>query len=94
MPLFVVEHTHPAEHCPAKNPQHAAGLLAIINNAGQAGIKIHGDAVTRGQHHLYIIAEAPEEAALQKYLAPFGQMGTLAIAPASHCEQVVQRGGC
>jgi len=94
MPLFVAEHTHPAEQCPAKNPQMAAGLLALIHGAGKAGITIHGDAVTDHQHHLYVIAEAPSAEAMRRYFAPFGQMGTLSVSPASHCEQVVARGAC
>ena len=94
MPLFVTEHTHPADQCPARNPQMAQGLLAIIQNAGSAGIKIHGDAVTNQQHHLYIIADAPNEEVVRKYFAPFGQMGTLSVAKASHCEEVVARGAC
>lgn len=94
MPLFVTEHTHPAERCPAGNPQMASGLLALIENAGQAGITIHGDAVTDHQHHLYVIAEAPNAEALRSYFAPFGQMGTLTVTPASRCEQVVARGAC
>ena len=94
MSMFVAEHTHAADHCPARNPQHAAGLLAIIKNAGSAGIKIHGDAVTRQKHHLYIIADAPSEEAVRTYFAPFAQMGTLTVSPASHCEEVVARGSC
>jgi len=94
MPLFVTEHTHPADRCPAHNPQMASGLLAIIHGAGSAGIKIHGDAVTNKQHHLYIILEAPSEEAVRKYFAPFAQMGTLSVNPASHCEEVVARGAC
>ncbi len=94
MPLFVTEHTHPAEQCPARNPQMAAGLLALIQNASKAGIRIHGDAVTNHQHHLYVIAEASNEETIRKYFAPFGQMGTLTVTPASHCEEVVARGAC
>jgi len=94
MSLFVAEHTHPAERCPARNPEMAAGLLALIRNSGKAGIKIHGDAVTNQQHHLYVIAEAPDEQTVRTYFAPFGQMGTLTVTPASHCEQVVARGAC
>jgi hypothetical protein len=94
MALFVAEHTHAAEHCPAENPQMAAGLLAIISGAGNHDIKIHGDAVTDGQHHLYLIVEAADVEAVRSYLAPFAQMGSLSVAPASHCEQVVARGRC
>ncbi len=94
MPLFVAEHTHPAERCPARNPQMAQGLLALIHGAGSAGINVHGDAVANQQHHLYIIADAPSEEAVRKYFAPFGQMGSLSVSPASHCEEVVARGAC
>jgi Domain of unknown function (DUF3303) len=74
----------------------ASGLLQLLNesNAGKQGITIHGDAVVDGSHHLFLILEAPSEAVAKEYLAPFGQVGTLAVAPASRCELVVQRGGC
>ncbi len=94
MALFVAEHTHPADRCPAGNPQMASGLLAIIKNADRAGIRIQGDAVAFHQHHLYVIAEAPNEEAVRRYFAPFAQMGTLTVTPASHCEEVVARGAC
>lgn len=96
MPLFVTEHTHPAEHCPAQNPQMAQGLLHIVNatNAKAKGITIHGDAVTNGQHHLYLIVEGENEGKVREYFAAFGQLGSLKVTPASHCEQVVGRGHC
>jgi hypothetical protein len=94
MALFVAEHTHPAEQCPARNPQMAAGLLALIHGAPQKGIQVHGDAVANGAHHLYLIVDAKDEKAVREYFAPFAQMGTLTVSPASHCEQVVARGAC
>jgi hypothetical protein len=94
MALFIAEHTHPADRCPAQNPQMAGGLLAIIHNAGTAGIKIHGEAVATGGHHLYLIVDAENEKKVREYLAPFGQMGTLTVTPGSLCEQVVARGAC
>lgn len=96
MALFVTEHTHPGESCPANDPAKAQGLLAIVNpaNASRAGITIRADAVTNGQHHLYLVVEAPGEAEVRNYFAPFGQFGTLRVSGASHCEQVVARGRC
>ena len=96
MTLYVTEHTHDGERCPANNPQMAQGLLQIVNaaNAQRQGITIHGDAVADGQHHLYLIVEAPNESKVREYFAPFGQLGTLKVTPASHCEQVVGRGHC
>ncbi len=72
----------------------AQGLLAIIASAGKAGIKIRGDAVKDHQHHLYIIAEADSAETVEKHFAPFRQVGTLTVAAASHCEEVVARGDC
>jgi hypothetical protein len=96
MALFVAEHTHPADHCPAANPKMAPFLLQVLSNesASKAGLKIHGDAVAKGQHHLYVIVEGPNEAAVRQYLGPFAQAGTLEVIPASSCEEVVARGAC
>ncbi len=96
MALFVTEHTHPADHCPAGNPAMAAGLLQIVTpaNAKARGISIHGEAVVKGRHHLYLIVDGPSEEAVRGYFAPFGQLGTLHVAPATPCEQVVRQGHC
>lgn len=96
MPLFVVEHRHPADRCPAGNPQMAPYLLKILSNenAKQAGLNLVGDAVARGQHHLYVLIEGPDEGAVRQYLGAFGQAGSLDVIPASSCEDVVARGAC
>ncbi len=96
MPLFVAEHEHPADRCPAGNPQMAPFLLQILSNENsqKRGITIRADAVASGQHHLYVVLEGPSQAAVQEYLAPFGQAGSLKVTPASQCEEVVARGRC
>jgi hypothetical protein len=96
MALFVAEHRHAADRCPAGNPQMAPFLLQILSseNAAKAGLKLHGDAVARGQHHLFVIIEGPNEAAVRQYLGPFAQAGSLDLIPASSCEDVVSRGTC
>ncbi|MCI4339161.1 MAG: DUF3303 domain-containing protein [Thermoplasmata archaeon] len=96
MALFVAEHRHPADRCPAGNPQMAPFLLQILSdeNASKAGLKLHGDAVAKGQHHLFVIIEGPSETAVRQYLGPFAQAGSLDVIPASTCEEVVDRGAC
>ena len=94
MPLFIAEHTHAAEQCPAHDPTNASGLLALIQNAKSAGINVRGEAVKTGGHHLYVIADGPDEKTVREYFAPFGRMGTLSVSPASLCEEVVARQGC
>jgi len=96
MALFVAEHRHPADRCPAGNPEMAPFLLALLSNAEaqRHGLTIRGDAVEQGKHHLYVILEGPSEAAVRAYLAPFGAAGSLDVVPASSCEDVVARGAC
>ncbi|MGA9839171.1 MAG: DUF3303 family protein [Thermoplasmata archaeon] len=94
MALFVAEHRHAADHCPAGNPEMAPFLLQLLSDehASKAGLTLRGDAVVRGQHHLYVIVEGPTEGAVRDYLAPFAQAGSLDVVPASSCEDVVRRG--
>jgi uncharacterized protein DUF3303 len=96
MPLYIAEHKHPASHCPAGNPQMAPFLLKVVSKpeAAKHGITIHGEAVVRGSHHLYLIVDAPSDAAVLEYLGPFAQVGSLQVHPASACEEVVRRGAC
>ncbi len=96
MALFLVQHKHSAEHCPAKQPEMASMLLQLVSNANASkhGITIQGDAVVDGSHHLVLVLDGPDESTIRSYFAPFGQAGSLDIVPASHCETVVARQGC
>lgn len=96
MSVFVVEHTHPAQTCPARDPPMAAGLLQVVapQNARQHGVTIRAEAVADGQHRLYLIVEAADADTVRTYLAPFAQVGSLTVTPASPCEEVVHRGAC
>ncbi len=94
MALFLAEHTHPADQCPARNPELAPQLLALISNASRGDLRVRGEAVATGGHHLYLIVEGASADAVSRYFAPFGQIGSLTVTPASHCEEVVARGAC
>ncbi len=96
MSLFVVRHQHAAERCPARDPQMGAMLLRHIapENARSFGLNIHGEAVVDGAHTLYLIVDAPERGAVERFMQPFAQAGSVEILPASPCEAVVQRQGC
>ena len=96
MPRFVVEHAHTEQTCPAKDPRMAVGLLQIVapQNAGKSGVTIHAEAVANGQHHLYLIVDAANAETVRTYLAPFAQVGSLTVTPASQFEEVVHRGAC
>ncbi len=96
MALFVVRHQHTAEDCPAKDPYAGAGLLNYLSrpNVSQHGVRIHGEAVVQGEHTVYFIVDADDEAGLRVFLQPFQQAGTVDIYPASTCAGVVASGGC
>lgn len=96
MALFIVQHKHPAETCPANDKQMAPQLLAHLSraNAGKFGVKILSEAVVNGRHTLYLTVEAPDEKTVTSYMQPFSMVGSVDVYPASHCETVVERGFC
>ena len=96
MSLFVARHQHPAERCPAQDPEMGNMLLQHLSpdNAATFGVTIHGEAVINDAHTLYLIVEAPDQERLSQFMAPFAQAGSVELLPASTCEAVVGRGGC
>ena len=96
MSLFVVQHQHPAERCPAGHPEMGPMLLKHIAppNAANFGVKVRGEAVIDGEHTFYLILEAEGDDKIREFMAPFAQAGTVEIWPASTCEQVVDRAQC
>ena len=96
MSLFVTRHQHPAERCPATDPQMGSMLLEHIApaNAATYGITIQGEAVVNNAHTFYMIVDAPDRERVEQFMAPFAQAGSVEVLPASTCEAVVGRGGC
>ncbi|HVC33049.1 MAG TPA: DUF3303 family protein [Chloroflexota bacterium] len=96
MALFVIRHQHPAERCPATDPQMGQMLLNHLSagTAAQHGVTLHGEAVIDGQHTLYVIAESENRGQVEDYMKPFGMAGTVEVMPASSCAAVVERRGC
>ena len=96
MSLFVAQHQHAPERCPAANPQVGHMLLAHLSadNAASHGITIQAAAVVNDAHTLYMIVEAPDQERVQQFMAPVAQVGRVEVWPASSCAVVVGRGGC
>ena len=94
MSLFVVQHKHEAAACPAGNPDVAPQLLRLLASARQQGVNIQAEAVVDGAHELNLIVDAPSDAVVEQFMAPFAQMGSVTVRPASACEKVVERGAC
>jgi len=96
MSLFIVQHKHAAETCPAGHPEMGPMLVKHVapQNALTFGVKMIGDAVVNGGHTYHLILEADSEEKIKAFMAPFYQAGTVEIWPANSCEVVVARGKC
>jgi len=94
MALFVVQHKHDAATCPAGNAEVAPQLLKLLASAPQAGVTILAEAVVDGAHELDLIVDAPAADAVERFMGPFAQMGSVSVRAASVCESVVERGSC
>src|SRR5271167_96271 len=96
MARFIVRHQHEAERCPAADPYTGATLLNYLSRPSvrQHGIEIHGEAVVRGEHTLYLIVESEHEDRVRRFMQPFTAAGSVDIYPASTCAGVVASGGC
>ncbi len=51
MSLFVVQHSHAAETCPAGHPEMGPMLVQHVSqeNAAKFGVTVHSEAVAHGQ---------------------------------------------
>ena len=96
MNLFVVQHQHPSDRCPAQDPQMAPMLLQHLSaeNAQRFGLTIQGEAVVNNAHTLYLIVDASNQESVNQFMQPFAQAGSVEVLPASSCEAVIGRGGC
>ena len=96
MSLFIVRHQHAADGCPAQDPFMGASLLNHLSrpNVRKFGVQIQGEAVVQGEHTMYLIVEATDEARLREFMQPFQMAGSLDIYPASTCVRTVASGGC
>ncbi len=96
MSLFVVQHRHEADRCPARDPRMAHVLLNHLSpqNTKNYGLTIRAEAVVKNAHTLFMIVDGPDRESVNRFMQPFAQAGTVEILPASPCEDVVSRGGC
>ncbi len=96
MSLFIVQHQHAPETCPAGHPEMGPALVKHLTptSAESFGVRILADAVLDGKHTFNLILEADGEDKITAFMAPFAQAGSVDISPASSCEKVVDRGEC
>lgn len=96
MALFIVRHEHPADGCPAADPEMGAQLLNHLSrpNVRNLGVEIQGEAAVKGEHTIYMIVESSDEEHVRAFLRPFELAGSVEVYPASTCVSVISGGGC
>jgi len=94
MALFIVQHRHEANNCPARNPELGRMLLKHLASARDYKIEIKSEGVVDGSHKLFLFIESENRENVENFMKPFSQFGEVEILPASLCELVVERGGC
>ena len=96
MSLFLVEHRHTEETCPTKDRDMMLMLGQHVTQpaADKYGVKIHADVVHRGEHRMMMVLEADSQSTVEKYVAPFGQVGTVDVKEVATCEEVVRTATC
>jgi hypothetical protein len=96
MPLYFVEHTHAAETCPTLQPEMMAmlGKHVTQENADNFGIKILADIVHPGEHKMNMVLAAATQEPIDKFMQPFGMVGSVGVKQVSTCDQVVATGRC
>ena len=93
--LFVAQHRHPADQCPASSGSGQL-LLSRVSAAAAAryGVTIEAEALIDGEHLLLLVVQAASQEAVERFLAFLPGPGYLRVLPACSAEEAVQRGGC
>jgi hypothetical protein len=95
MSLFLAQHCHAPERCPAATPETAWQLVEHISAAAAAryGVAIQAEAVLE-EHAIYLIVEAASQEQVERYMAYFARIGTVRVRPAVSSEEAATRRGC
>jgi hypothetical protein len=93
--LFVAQHHHSPEDCPARHGR-GAGLLSHVSasTAARYGVTIYAEALIAGQHVLLLVVEAASHESVARFLASLPSPGDVQIRSACSAEEAVERGGC
>ncbi len=93
MGLYLVEHHHSAESCPAQNVEMATALAGHVtpDNAAKFGLSVVSDCVVEGEHTLFLLVDSDSQDKVEAFAAPFKQAGPTTIKPAITCDIVAGR---
>ena len=93
--LFVAQHRHSPEWCPASAGSGPL-LLSQVSAATAAryGVTIEAEALIDEEHLLLLVVQAASPEAVERFLAFLPGPGCLRVLPACTAEEAVERGGC
>jgi hypothetical protein len=93
--LFVAQHRHPPDRCPASSGSGSL-LLSRVSAAAAAhyGVTIEAEALMDGEHLLLLVVQAASQEAVERFLTFLPGPGYLQVLSACSAEEAVQRGGC
>jgi uncharacterized protein with GYD domain len=63
-------------------------------NAAKFGIKIISDVVHPGEHRMMMVLQADSQEPVDKFMQPFGMVGSVDVKEVVTCEQVVETATC
>ncbi len=80
--LFIVDHTHAAEHCPSGTIRPYKEFTNDLNEAATANdVKIVEGYVDGPGHHIYFVVEAKDPAQIFSFAIPLMSVGRTHVAP-------------
>ena len=93
--MFVAQHRHPPDQCPASSGSGPL-LLSRVSAAAAAryGVTIEAEVLIDGEHLLLLVVQAASQEAVESFLAFLPGPGYLRVLRACSAEEAVQRGGC
>jgi hypothetical protein len=93
--LFVAQHRHPPDQCPASSGSGSLLLSRVsATAAARYGVTIEAEALIDGEHLLLLVVQAASQEAVERFLAFLPGPGYLRVLQACSAEEAVQRGGC
>ncbi|HVP22556.1 MAG TPA: DUF3303 family protein [Conexivisphaerales archaeon] len=90
--LFVIDHTHAAEHCPAGTLHPYREFTSDVNKAAAGNdVKVVEGYVDGPGHHIYFVVEANDPAQIYSFALPLISIGHTHVAPVMKWNKAIEQ---
>jgi hypothetical protein len=90
--LFIIDHTHAAEHCPAGKMHPYKEFTNDLNKAAAAnGVKIVEGYLDGPGHHIYFVVEAKDSAQIFNFTTPLMYVGHTHVTPVLKWRKAIEQ---